>query len=129
MSEENRINRINISELDLTPEYYVERPTAKFEISESTLKTWLHNNVKNLESKHAWKIPLVTLLPLLLTLMTTSFKDIFGLNAETCKLIWIIIILIIFLGLLYSIWRWKKSKSIEDMINDLKKDMFKISLQ
>lgn len=121
--------RSNIPESDLVQEYYIERPTAKLELSEQTLKTWLQKNIKNLERKYTWKTPLITLLPLLLTLMTAAFKDFLGLKAETCKLIWIIIIFGIILWLGYSLLRYKRSKKIDDMVNDLKQDMIKISTQ
>lgn len=121
--------RTDIPERELSPDYYIERSPARLELSESTLKTWLHENIKNLERKHGWKTPFVALLPLLFTLMTVTFKNVFGLRAETCRFIWIIIICLVALWLLSSIFVCFKSKSINEMVSDLKRDMIRISPQ
>ena len=81
MSRREDLNFV-ASEADLTQEEYIERPTAKLQLSERVLKDWIEKNKKNLENKRVWKTPFVAFISLAFTRVTATFKETFTIGAE-----------------------------------------------
>lgn len=122
--------RLEVPESDLTQEVYVERPTAKFQLSERVLKYWLEKNKKRLENKSAWRTPFGIFISLGFLRVTSTFNNVFGLNSEIWKVICFAVIVGVFIWLIYSIYLSIKAKSIDAMIDELKdEDLVRITLQ
>ncbi len=110
----------------LTQDIYLELPTM-IRCSEEKLKNWLQKYKKQLESKQSWKTPLATLIPLIFTLLTSTFKDVFGFKAGQVKIFCFAAICVVIIWLIKSGWTSYKSKSLDEMINELKGDLHRVS--
>ena len=125
--EKTEIKIGEITKTQFLQEVYVEIPPAKFEISEQRLENWLRKNIKKLENKRAWIPPLCLLLPLIFYLVTADFKNALGLNSELWQTSYILAIIAISIWLIISVFKLFNSISLNQMINNLKKDMHKFT--
>jgi len=101
---------------------YIELPTT-LQFSEEKLKNWLYRNIKKFESRHSWKIPLAILLPLIFTLVTSSFKGAFGIEADVWMVLCILIIIGVSIWLIILLIKLPKLKSPDDLVAELKKEL------
>jgi hypothetical protein len=74
-----------------------------------------------MEKKRNWIAPLGILVTIIVTLVTSDFKNV-GLNAATWQSMFIIAGLISLGWLVYCVKEAWQSKDIEDIIDELKKD-------
>ncbi len=110
------------SESDLTPDVYVERPTAQLKLSERVLKDLIRRNKKNLVNKSIWVTPFGILIALLFTRVTATFKEALGISAE----IWVSLCTLAIIGMIcwlgYSIYLCIRAKSTDKIIEELKNE-------
>jgi len=91
-----------------------------FLTNEDKVKLCLENNMKHLEKRKEWLTPLGLLLTLIATLITTSFKDMLGVNAETWLALFIFGAILSAILLVKSLYNRPKKKTIEDLISEIK---------
>jgi len=101
---------------------YVEIPTI-LQISEEKLKNWLQKHKKQLESKRAWHTPLALFTPLMIIILTSSFKNTLGFEPNHVRIFFIVFTLVTCGWLIMSICNSLKSKSMYEMIIELKKEL------
>lgn len=89
-------------------------------ITEDKLRLELADSVKKMERKNVWIAPLGILITLSLSFVTTDFRD-FGLKASTWQAVFIIAAIIALGWLIISIIRHTNSLTIDELINNLKK--------
>lgn len=87
-------------------------------ITENKLRLASAERVKNMEKRRSWIAPLGIFLALLLTLLTANFKD-FYFRSSTWQAVFIIGAFISFLWLVFAIFQSCKSKSPEDLLDEL----------
>lgn len=87
-------------------------------ITENKLRLALAERVKNMEKRRSWIAPLGIFLALLLTLLTANFKDLYF-RSSTWQAVFIIGAFISFLWLVFAIFQSCKSKSPEDLLDEL----------
>jgi len=88
-------------------------------ITEDKLKLCLSQYLKRAEKKRGWATPLGILLPIVLTLVTTTFKD-FGLDAATWRAMFIIGGLLTFFWLVKSLSDALRALDMNDLVRQLK---------
>jgi hypothetical protein len=89
--------------------------------TEDKVQLCLSKHLKRMEKKKGWIAPFGVLLTIIVTLVSSTFKDM-GLDAATWKAIFIITGIISFVWLVYSVDAAMKSEKVEDIISELKKD-------
>ena len=108
-------------------EIYKEIPVVKFEISEEKLKNWLRENIKKLENKRAWIPSFCLLMPLIFNFITSSFRVILGLSSDFWRILYILAIIVVSIWSIKSLLKLCNSITLEEMIDNLKKDMHKFT--
>lgn len=89
--------------------------------TEDKVLLWLSEHLKRMERRRSWITPLGIFITIVLTLATSSFKDILYLSADTWRAIFIIVGLIslaLFIGFIIEAL---KSEKVEDIVAALKK--------
>jgi hypothetical protein len=76
--------------------------------------------LKGLEQKQAWVTPLGLCITIVLTLLTTDFKD-FGFSKSTWQAVFILGLGLSFLWLITAVWRAVQSCTIDDIVEEIKK--------
>ncbi|MFA5877710.1 MAG: hypothetical protein WC880_05130 [Candidatus Paceibacterota bacterium] len=89
--------------------------------TEDKLKICLAKHCERIDKRRGWIAPLGILIAIILTLITSEFKDM-GLNKYTWEAIFIICAIIVFFWLVISLWLAWTSKTNEDIISELKKE-------
>ena len=105
---------INVSEVHLNVSQEVIITT------EDKIRICLSEHLKLMEKKRAWIAPLGILIAIVVTLVTSTFRDI-GLDAATWRAIFVIAGILSFGWLIWSIKEGWKSKKLEDIVAELKK--------
>lgn len=90
-------------------------------ISESKLKLYLTNHVSKLEKKNSWITPLSLSSGFLISLITCDFKGVIF-NKAVWEALFIIVSIICFLWLIYTLKYTFQSITVDDIIAELKKD-------
>lgn len=106
---------VNVSEVNINVSQQVLITT------KDKVNLTLSNYLKGMESKRSWIAPLGIFTTILVTLSTTTFKNV-GLNAEIWRDIFIFVAGVALLWLVLSINEARKSKKIEDFYEELKKE-------
>jgi hypothetical protein len=88
--------------------------------TEDKLRLCLSEHLKRMERKNSWITPLGILIAILVTLVTSTFKDV-GLSADTWRAIFIIAGVLSLGWLIWSIKEAWKSEKIEDIVEELKR--------
>lgn len=88
--------------------------------TEDKIRICLMNHLGNLEEKRGWLTPLGLFLTIILTFLTTDFKEWF-LPKATWQAIFIILGFVFFLWLIIAIVKAIKAKTIEDILEVIKK--------
>ena len=93
------------------------------EITHDKLENILLKHLKNLDIKKSWITPASIFLTALVTRLTTTFNDTFGISKDVWSAFFLLLIII---SLIWFIWRiidiisgWKKS-SVDYLINMIK---------
>jgi len=73
-----------------------------------------------MERRRSWIAPLGIVVTIVVTIVTSTFKDV-GLSADTWYAIFIIVGFLSFVWLVWSIKEVLKSEKIEDIVEELKK--------
>lgn len=89
--------------------------------TEDKVRLCLSEHLKRMEKKRGWIAPLGILMAIVLTLVTTTFKE-FGLSAATWQAIFIVGAVLSGVWLVWSIREAQRSQKIEDIVAELKKD-------
>ena len=110
LGELNQVNEVN---LNVAQNYIV--------ITEDKLRLHLIGNLKNRERKNAWIAPLGIFLAIMLSFVTTDFKDI-GLKAAAWQAFFIIAAILAFFWLIYSFVQLRKTETIDKLIEKIKKE-------
>ncbi len=93
--------------------------------TEDKVNLCLLKYLKQMEKKRGWMAPAGVLITIIITLVTSDFKDV-GLEASVWSALFIIAGILSFIWLVFSIFDALKSKSIEDVVTELKKGSRKI---
>jgi Flp pilus assembly protein TadB len=88
-------------------------------ITEDKAELCLRDYLDNVEKRGSWATPLAIFLTVVVTMVTTSFKQ-FIVDAEVWQAIFIIVGGISFVWLVWSLYKRPKAKKIKDVINGLK---------
>jgi hypothetical protein len=62
-------------------------------ITEDKLKNYLNDFLKSYEIRFSWKFPLGFLIPIIITLITATFKAKFGLTSEMWEVVFILLLI------------------------------------
>jgi uncharacterized membrane protein YqjE len=108
-------NMVNVSEVHLNVSQEVIITT------EDKLKLCLSQYLEKMEVKNSWIAPLGVLLTIIVTIITSTFKEI-GLSADTWKAIFIVFGIICSGWLISAIMKSTSTMTVEDIIKELKKD-------
>jgi len=106
---------VNISEVHLNVSQEVIVTT------EDKIRLCLSNHLDKMEKKKSWLVPIGILVTIILTLVTSDFKDR-AFKAATWQAVFIISGIISLIWLIYSVKDALQSKKAEDIISELKKD-------
>lgn len=87
--------------------------------TEDKARICLLEHLRYLEKRRGWSTPLAILLTVIVTIVTTEFKDV-GFGASTWQAIFVIAGIIAAIWLGFSVIKIPKSITIEDVINKLK---------
>jgi amino acid transporter len=109
-----------IEELVTVSEVYQNVSLKVIIITEDKVRLCLSEHLKRMEKRGSWITPLGLLISIIVTLVTSDFKNV-GIDAATWKALFIITGLISFGWLIYSIKEAWQSAKIEDIIDELKK--------
>ena len=90
------------------------------EITADKLRLILNDNIQLMAARNEWHTPLSILVTITLVLITTNFKSVLGLSADTWAAIFIISAGLNALWLLKSLFSLRKSISVEDILNAAK---------
>lgn len=93
------------------------------EITHDKLENILLKHLHHLKYRREWVAPLSIFITLLITILTVTFNDFFGLKAEEWKSIFIICAFLTFIWLIYSIIlliKYWNSTTIDSLINKIK---------
>lgn len=114
---ESMVNQlVDVSELHLNVSQEVIITT------EDKIRLCLSEHLKRIEKRRAWLAPLGILIAIVLTLITSSFKEnVLNLTADTWHAIFIIAGLMCLVWLIRSVVEALKSVKIEDVVGQLKK--------
>lgn len=91
-------------------------------ITVDKLRIVLTEHLKCLEEKKAWMTPLGIFITLMLVFTTADFKDSLTVKSSTWEAFFLMGAVLTFIWLLHSIIRAIKTKTIEDVIEILKKN-------
>jgi hypothetical protein len=117
-SEPNIIEE-SIRALAKPAELYINLEQKIIVTNEDKVRLCLSEHLKKMQKKGGWIAPLGILIPIVLALIASNFKD-FGLNATVWQAIFVIAGIAAFVWLVYSLVRARVSASVEDVINSLK---------
>ena len=87
-------------------------------ISESKLKLCLNDNIENMENRSAWQAPAGILFTILVTILTSNFKDLI-LSKSDWRAIFICFGLLTSVWLLKALYKMPKIKKVGDIVNEL----------
>ncbi|MCK4653445.1 MAG: hypothetical protein KAU01_03275 [Candidatus Cloacimonetes bacterium] len=90
--------------------------------TEDKVRLCLSEHLKRMEMKRSWMAPFGIFIAILVTFITSTFKDA-GLSADTWRAIFIIVGILSFVRLVWSIIEALKSEKIDDIVEQLKKDL------
>lgn len=85
------------------------------------LRLRLVEHVDAVQKKHAWMIPLAVFLPIMVSVVTTEFRD-FVLEASVWKAIFIIVGVFSLCWFLFELRNARKSISVDDLVEKIKKN-------
>jgi hypothetical protein len=88
--------------------------------TEDKVRICLSEHLKRMEKKHGWIAPLGIFIAIVVTFVTSTFKDI-GLDAATWRAIFILAGIISFGWLVWSVKEAWRSEKLEDIVGELKK--------
>ncbi len=113
--------------IDLAPPRDLEIPVLKehiilgqevIKVTKDKILLWLSSHEKGIGRKYGWVAPMGVFLTIIVTLVTSKFEDI-GLHAATWKAIFILSCIGSLVWLLWAINVARKSKKIEDSVEEL----------
>lgn len=87
-------------------------------ISESKLKLCLKDNIDNMGSRTAWQTPAGIGFTILITGLTSSFKD-WVLSRYTWQALFVIAGILSFVWLIYTLYKMPRLKKVEDIVDEL----------
>lgn len=124
MAQENARNaeKIILGGLSQVNEFNLNVAQNIITITEDRLRLHLIGNLKKMERKNAWIAPLGIFLAIMLSFITTDFKDIVGLKAATWQAVFIIAAILAFIWLIYSVVQLTKTETIDELIEKIKKE-------
>ena len=88
--------------------------------TEDKIRLCLMRYLKGLEQKQAWVTPLSICITIVLTLLTTDFKD-FGFAKSTWQAVFILGLGLSFIWLIVAIWQAVHSCTVDDIVEEIKK--------
>jgi hypothetical protein len=91
-------------------------------ITADKVKLCLTDNWRLIEQQYDWHTPLGIGLALLLTLLTTSFRDVYGLSKETWQALCVLGLGACVVWLLISCARRPRRPTVEDIVAEMKKN-------
>lgn len=90
-------------------------------ITEDKLRLKLADYERSVANSSDWVGAVGIVATVILSLITTDFKDRFGMKAETWSAVFIIVLIVAFIYCIFTIFTALKRKSIDEFISDLKK--------
>lgn len=90
-------------------------------ITEDKIRICLMRHLKSIEEKDKWLAPAGIIITIILTLITTDFKD-FIFSKETWQSFFVIVLILAFGWLVFSLYHRLRAKNIDDLIKELKND-------
>ena len=121
MSEEQGIY-ISSDKIIGEREHFVNVSSNFITISEDKAKLCLRDYIENHKQRISWITPLSLFLTILLTLLTTDFKDSFGLTNVHWESIFIILGFITLGQLIFSLFKRRKYMTIDNLVDIMKKE-------
>lgn len=98
---------------------YVSTAQKVFITTEDKLELWSERYLKYVGKRSAWATPLGILLTIIVTFMTTTFKDFLAVKASTWEAVFIIAGFLAFLWFLWSVYQAFKATKV-DIVKELK---------
>jgi hypothetical protein len=115
INTESLASLINVSEVHLNVSQEVIITT------EDKIRICLSEHLKQMEKKRGWIAPSGILIAIVVALVTSTFKDKFGLDAATWRAIFILSGIVSIGWLIWSIKEAWKSEKLADIVAELKK--------
>ena len=120
-SHQSTINTGSIESLVNVSEVHLNVSQEVIVTTEDKMRLCLSEHLKRMEKRKGWVAPLGILGAIVVTLVTSTFKDM-GLDAATWKAVFIITGLISLCWLIHSVKESWNSEKMEDIIKCVKKD-------
>lgn len=109
---------IDLGSIHKEDKIYIHSPAQNWLwISEEQLRSHLHHMKLS-----DWKTPLGIFIALLLSILTSTFKDIFGLKSTEWQIIFNFLAIVFFIWFIYTILQYKKYGTTDDIIEKIKKE-------
>ncbi len=91
-------------------------------ITEDRLHLCLRNHLECIESKKAWIAPVSLFVAFVTTLCTTSFKDTFGLPANTWQALFVLLSIVSFVWSIFAtVGAFRNKSSLRTLLDEIKK--------
>lgn len=88
--------------------------------TEDKVQLCLSKHLRTVEKRRNWIAPLGVLIPIVVTLVTSTFRD-FIIEAATWRAVFILVGVLSFGWLGWSVWEALQSGNVEDIVVELKK--------
>ena len=118
--------KTTINEKTLTPEFQINVTDVNINVAqkvivttEDKLRLCLLRHLQYIGKKRGWTTPLAIFLTVIVTCVTTTFKDV-GLSASTWQAVFAVMGGLSFVWLVWSIYQALKAKKLEDIISELR---------
>lgn len=101
-------------------EIHENTTTQLITITADKLKLILLNHLEKVESAKVWQAPLGIVITIVLVFCSSTFKEAFSVPADSWRAIFLIGGVMALTWLLISLWRIRKSVTIDDVIDVIK---------
>lgn len=115
----NRGERYDLGELVQVDRVHLNVAQNIIVITEDRLKLHLSDAIDKTEKRNGWIAPLGIMISLLLTLVTTDFKNV-GLKASVWQAIFILSSLLAFAWLVYAVRQALRSEGLDKLMEKIK---------
>lgn len=87
--------------------------------TEDKIRLCLHDHLKTIESRQGWIAPLGVAITIFVTLLTSDFKDKFGIKKEAWQSFFLTFLVISVAWLIASLFKLGRRHTMDDIIRDL----------
>lgn len=86
------------------------------------LKLILIEHLQKIESRTSWSVPFGILITVALVFCSASFKEAFGISADSWAAVFIIVGISSFVWLCFSLYKMQEKQSLDDVIKHIKNE-------